>query len=174
YAQYSPVEGVPQTTIGSGAASSPAAVPGPANPQADNPKDDVFVTPQPAAQAPIVGTEEKIEYRDESGNLLNDEQVKELEGRVSFKTRYETRTRLVDQMGNEIHDGILEPDTEGVAGTIAEGENPPTSGVPETLAKEVPASVAVSDDVEKEKSVEMSDAGSARPESSAGEATTKA
>ncbi|TKA76040.1 hypothetical protein B0A49_05961 [Cryomyces minteri] len=174
YAQYSPVEGAPQTTIGSDAASSPAAVPGPANPQADNPKDDVFVTPQPAAQAPIVGTEEKIEYRDESGNLLNDEQVKELEGRVSFKTRYETRTRLVDQMGNEIHDGIWEPDTEGVAGTIAEGENPPTGGVPETRAKEVPASVAVGDDVEKEKSVERSDAGSARPESSAGEATKKA
>ena len=34
--------------------------------------------------------------------MLNDEQVKALEGKVEFKTRYETRTRVVDDAGNEV------------------------------------------------------------------------
>ncbi|KAK8070450.1 Dolichyl-phosphate-mannose--protein mannosyltransferase 1 [Apiospora hydei] len=38
----------------------------------------------------------------EDGNLLDDEQVKALEGKVEFKTRYETRTRVVDAAGNEL------------------------------------------------------------------------
>lgn len=41
--------------------------------------------------------EEKVEYRDEDGNLLDEAQVAALEGKVSFSTRYETRTRMVDQ-----------------------------------------------------------------------------
>ncbi|KAL2150052.1 hypothetical protein VTH82DRAFT_7728 [Thermothelomyces myriococcoides] len=58
--------------------------------------------------APVVGdkrlvhTEERVEYRDQDGNLLNEEQVKALEGKVEFKTRYETRTRIIDAQGNEI------------------------------------------------------------------------
>ena len=50
----------------------------------------------------VVAREEKIEYRDQDGNLLNEEQVKALEGKVEFKTRYETRTRVVDDAGNEV------------------------------------------------------------------------
>jgi dolichyl-phosphate-mannose-protein mannosyltransferase len=50
----------------------------------------------------LVHTEERVEYRDQDGNLLNEEQVKALEGKVEFKTRYETRTRVVDAQGNEI------------------------------------------------------------------------
>ncbi|KAK7946114.1 Dolichyl-phosphate-mannose--protein mannosyltransferase 1 [Apiospora aurea] len=50
----------------------------------------------------VIGREEKIEYRDQDGNLLDDEQVKALEGKVEFKTRYETRTRVVDAAGNEL------------------------------------------------------------------------
>ena len=65
-------------------------------------------------------TEEKIEYRDEEGNLLDDEQVKALEGKVSFSTRYETRTRLVDEFGREVDQG----DEPGVAGTIPDGVDP--------------------------------------------------
>lgn len=34
--------------------------------------------------------------------MLNEEQVKALEGKVEFKTRYETRTRVVDAQGNEV------------------------------------------------------------------------
>jgi dolichyl-phosphate-mannose-protein mannosyltransferase len=50
----------------------------------------------------VLSREEKVEYRDQDGNLLDPEQVKSLEGKVSFKTRYETRTRMVDAAGNEI------------------------------------------------------------------------
>ena len=57
----------------------------------------------------LLHTEEKVEYRDQDGNLLNEEQVKALEGKVEFKTRYETRTRVVDADGNEV---ILPPGAE--------------------------------------------------------------
>ncbi|KAK7973410.1 Dolichyl-phosphate-mannose--protein mannosyltransferase 1 [Apiospora saccharicola] len=50
----------------------------------------------------VIGREEKIEYRDQDGNLLDAEQVKALEGKVEFKTRYETRTRVVDAAGQEV------------------------------------------------------------------------
>lgn len=50
----------------------------------------------------LVHTEERVEYRDQDGNLLNEEQVKALEGKVEFKTRYETRTRVIDADGNEV------------------------------------------------------------------------
>ncbi|KAH6855306.1 Dolichyl-phosphate-mannose-protein mannosyltransferase-domain-containing protein [Chaetomium sp. MPI-CAGE-AT-0009] len=50
----------------------------------------------------LLHTEERVEYRDQDGNLLDEEQVKALEGKVEFKTRYETRTRVVDAQGNEI------------------------------------------------------------------------
>ncbi|KAK0633741.1 glycosyltransferase family 39 protein [Immersiella caudata] len=50
----------------------------------------------------VLSREERIEYRDQHGNLLNEEQVEALKGKVEFKTRYETRTRLVDAEGNEI------------------------------------------------------------------------
>lgn len=50
----------------------------------------------------ILSREERIEYRDQDGNLLDEEQVKALQGKVEFKTRYETRTRLVDAEGKEL------------------------------------------------------------------------
>jgi len=115
--------------------------------------------------------EERIEYRDEAGNILNEEQVKELEGKVSFSTRYETRTRLVDANGNEVYDGVAKEE-ESYAGTIAEGSNQETGGVGQDEANEQPASVNVNDDVEKEKSIEASTA-SAEPESDASAATGK-
>lgn len=65
--------------------------------------------------------EERVEYRDQDGNLLDAEQVKALEGKVEFKTRYETRTRVVDADGNEVNDAAFgnqpvappHPDVEG-------------------------------------------------------------
>lgn len=116
--------------------------------------------------------EEKIEYRDEAGNILNEEQVKELEGKVSFSTRYETRTRLVDANGNEVYDGVANAEEESYAGTIAEGSNQETGGVEQDAANEQPASVNVNEDIEKEKSIEESTT-SAEPESDAGTATGK-
>lgn len=71
------------------------------------PKDDITGAPQgrPIDQGEIVRREEHVEYRDQDGNLLNEEQVKELEGKVEFKTRYETTTRLLDQDGNVLPEG---------------------------------------------------------------------
>lgn len=120
----------------------------------------------------MLSGEEKIEYRDEAGNILNEEQVKELEGKVSFSTRYETRTRLVDANGNEVYDGVANAEEESYAGTIAEGSNQETGGVEQDAANEQPASVNVNEDIEKEKSIEESTT-SAEPESDAGTATGK-
>lgn len=50
----------------------------------------------------IISREKRVEYRDQAGNILNEEQVKSFRGKVDFKTRYETRTRLVDAQGIEI------------------------------------------------------------------------
>lgn len=100
-----------------------------------------YMTPQPAEEL-VVNREERIEYRDQDGNLLDDEQVKKLaaEGGVSFQTKYETRTRLVDQDGNEIqnYEGVA-PDHPDV-----EGQNPDTKGLPEDQASEHPAHADVS------------------------------
>lgn len=76
--------------------------------------------------ANIVHSEERIEYRDQDGNLLNEEQVKALEGKVEFHTRYETRTKLLDVDGNEIlQSGV--PET--VAGPLVDAVNPETVNV---------------------------------------------
>lgn len=65
--------------------------------------DSAVVSDQaPDADMRILSKEEKIEYRDQDGNLLDPEQVKSLEGKVEFRTRYETKTRLVDEYGAEI------------------------------------------------------------------------
>jgi len=70
--------------------------------QAQKPAAEVSAAvPVPDGQK-IIAREEKVEYRDQNGNLLNEEQVKALEGKVEFKTRYETRTRVIDAAGNEV------------------------------------------------------------------------
>lgn len=96
--------------------------------------------------------EEKVEYRDENGNLLNEEQVAALAGKVSFSTRYETRTRLVDQMGQEIEDGLLQGEDEGAA--KPEAVEPGTgrdAGQPDV---KTPARNQAGEDVAKEKMVQ--------------------
>lgn len=96
-----------------------------------------------------------------------------MEGKVSFSTRYETRTRVVDEAGNEIYEGIVEGDEAGVAGTYAEGRNPDTQDpLGENEANTVPPQVGVNDDLAKEKSVEESVA-VPEPESDASKATGK-
>ncbi|KXJ89405.1 Dolichyl-phosphate-mannose-protein mannosyltransferase-domain-containing protein [Microdochium bolleyi] len=50
----------------------------------------------------VMKREESVEYRDQDGNLLNEEQVKALAGKVEFRTKYETRTRVLDAAGNQI------------------------------------------------------------------------
>lgn len=118
----------------------------------------------------VVSREEKVEYRDQDGNLLDPEQVKSLEGKVSFKTRYETRTRMVDAQGNE----IAQPEDAGVAPPHpdVEGADRETVGIPEpdmqgkpVVQKEVKA------DESKEESVAKSNASAAKPASDGNEAT---
>ena len=117
----------------------------------------------------IVSKEEKVEYRDQDGNLLDSEQVKALEGKVSFKTRYETRTRLVDAAGNE-----LQPDSAGVAPPHPDVDNvdQETVDVPEPAAKDGPASQRdVTADEKKEESIENAKQSVAKPASEGNEAT---
>lgn len=130
---------------------------GPAPPVADDPKADVHFTPGdgvnpnqaaaghitpggPVMQNDGTITEERVEYRDEDGNLLDEEQVRALEGQVSFSTRYETRTRVIDEYGNEVDGepfaehypeggegaGQGRDDQELFAGTRADGPDPVT------------------------------------------------
>ena len=121
--------------------------------------------------------EEKIEYRDENGNLLDEEQVRAMEGKVSFSTRYETRTRLVDEDGNEVYDGLVGEEEgmgEGVQGTKAEGVDQETKGeVGEGEASTRPGVPSgVGEDVEKERLVEEATA-TASPEGEVGKETGK-
>lgn len=83
--------------------------------EAGEPKEAISGAPK--AEPRVVSKEEKVEYRDQNGNLLDPEQVAALEGKVEFQTKYETRTRLIDEAGNEIEEGVVappHPDVEGV------------------------------------------------------------
>lgn len=138
------------------------------------------VTPQPAAES-IIHKEEKVEFRDQNGNLLNEEQVSSLEGKVSFKTRYETRTRIIDAEGKEVDD--VGAGAAGVPGAVegaAEGgiapPHPDAERQPGTLPevdddkKEFPATASPEEDIGKEKSVEAKEV-KAKPASEGGKAT---
>ncbi|KAF4471401.1 dolichyl-phosphate-mannose- mannosyltransferase [Fusarium albosuccineum] len=113
--------------------------------------------PQPAVEHRVVAKEEKVEYRDQDGNLLDPEEVKALEGKVEFKTKYETKTRVVDENGNEVEEpeggwpadmdaGVAppHPDVEGVdSETVKSKAQEPVAAAP-------PQDVAASKDGEKE------------------------
>lgn len=116
-----------------------------------------------------------MEYRDEEGNLLDEAQVAALEGKVSFSTRYETRTRMIDQYGNEVQDGeFVEKGEDVEAGTRADGVDPETSGRLDVGdAKTEPAAAgAVEADLEKERSVAEAKA-TAEAEGELGRETSK-
>jgi dolichyl-phosphate-mannose-protein mannosyltransferase len=117
----------------------------------------------------VIGQEEKVEYRDQDGNMLDEAQVQALlaEGKASFSTKYETRTRLVDEDGNlvdeqssEINPPVVAPDHPDV-----EGQNPSTKGVPEEQANKSPPEARAGG------SVKEVDDGKAKPASDASAAT---
>jgi dolichyl-phosphate-mannose-protein mannosyltransferase len=118
------------------------------------------VTPKKPEEGNIIGREEKIEYRDQNGNLLGEEAVAALlkEGRAKFETKYETRTRVVDDQGNEIPP--VAPDHPDV-----QGQNPDTKGIPEEKASQPAAAQAEPESSEGERKNE------AQPASDANEAT---
>jgi dolichyl-phosphate-mannose-protein mannosyltransferase len=97
----------------------------------------------------VVSREEKVEYRDQDGNLLDPEEVKKMAGKVSFKTRYETRTRMVDQYGNEVYhqdappvEKVEEQQPVAPPHPDVEGSDPETVGEPEVESVAAPASQA--------------------------------
>lgn len=107
----------------------------------------------------VLSREEKIEYRDQDGNLLDKEQVEALalEGKVEFKTKYETRTRVIDADGKEV---ILPPDEQAEQAEPAGGEaappHPDVEGANQETKKvpiddqDVPKEASPSKDGEKE------------------------
>jgi dolichyl-phosphate-mannose-protein mannosyltransferase len=135
--------------------------------QQQQPLGEANVTPQPEVpEDGFVTKEEQVEYRDQDGNILDLDQVKELEGKVSFKTRYETRTRLVDAYGNEIVESVVPP--------LPEAVNPETVQADVENDREEPSeNTAVEADEAKEESVEenKSRTGEAKPASEGNVAT---
>lgn len=129
-----------------------------------------MVTPQASVDQASIHREEKVEYRDQDGNILNEEQVAELDGKVSFQTRYETRMRVLDANGIEIEDSAA-----GLAGTAppppADLEPETAADVPEDDGREYPATASPEDDLNKEKSVKKNYDAAARPASEAKDAT---
>ena len=115
--------------------------------------------------------EEKIEYRDQDGNLLDEKQVSDLEGKVSFSTRYETRTRIINEEGKEIGEGV--PGAEGFAPPHPDVERQPETQQGESGdGKKEPATASVEDDVKKEKKLGKEN-GVPKPASERDEATGK-
>ena len=125
----------------------------------------------------VLGREQKVEYRDQDGNMLDEEQVKSLEGKVEFHTRYETRTRTLDIDGNPIPEAGGSPEGVAPPHPDVEGNNPETVGVKEddsAARKEKPATQSeIKGDVGKEKAIDGAQGGEARPASEGNEATKK-
>ncbi len=96
--------------------------------------------PPPPGQR-VIAREERVEYRDQDGNILNEEQVKALEGKVEFKTRYETRTRVVDADGNE----VPVPEGAEIKGAVAP-PHPDVEGVDSSTKQQKKDSALVADE----------------------------
>lgn len=111
----------------------------------------------------IRGTQARVEYRDQQGNILDEAVVESLrkEGKVSFETKHETRTRLEHGHIVDVVDGKVAPPHPDV-----EGQNPETQEKPEEIAEDSPAAAAsAGSSVEEPKSPE------AKPASEGNEAT---
>ena len=86
---------------------------------------------------------------------------------MSFQTRYETKTRVVDAEGNEVDESSM-----GTAPPHPADQEPETAAdQPENDGREYPATVSPEDDLSKEKSVRKNDDGKPRPASEAKDAT---
>ncbi|OJD16883.1 hypothetical protein AJ78_02980 [Emergomyces pasteurianus Ep9510] len=125
---------------------------------------DAMVTPEQMLSHTNL---DSVVYRDQDGNILDEEQVAllEKEGNVSFETRYETKTRIVDAQGREVGGEELAPRHPDV-----EGQNPETAGKAGGAGEvqaDKPASIPGD-----EKSVERNE-GMPKPASEGNEATKK-
>lgn len=181
YDQYTTEGIIPYTTSAAVPVSAAPEKPAPPVQQEQKQPEEVVSekpqvsVPVQADELPVVSKEERIEFRDENGRVLDEAEVKALEGKVSFKTRYETRTRIVDSAGNELHESLVdarEAEEQGVAPPHpdVEGRNPETKEGKEAEASELPPTVEAKEDENKEKSVEQQ-AKSPKPASEAKAAT---
>ena len=145
----------------------------PSSAQTATPQENV--TPQAAVENAQYKKEEKIEYRDQDGNLLDEEQVEALKGKVSFNTKYETRTRVVDEKGNEIEEGPAGGVEGGFAPPHPDVERLPSTGKDDQDddGREYPATASPEDDLGKEKSVEGGAKGKPKPGSEGNQATVR-
>lgn len=102
-----------------------------------------------------------------------------MQGKVSFSTRYETRTRLVDEDGREIFNEVVGEggevpvgeQEEPHVGTSAEGVEFATMEKGQNEASKLPPSVGVERDVKMEKDRVDGAGGGAEPESEVGKET---
>lgn len=176
YEQYSanPSPAVQQTSVRPAVAQAPPVAAGdaqkPLGGQDAAAAAGVSDAPPPPGQR-IISREERVEYRDQDGNVLDAEQVKALEGKVEFKTRYETRTRLIDLAGNEIPN----PDEPKGNANGAVGVAPPhpdVEGVDKSTVEAVGAAADAPKSADKSRDGEFeAEQSRARPASEGNEAT---
>ncbi|GKT66618.1 dolichyl-phosphate-mannose-protein mannosyltransferase [Colletotrichum tofieldiae] len=181
YSQYTPL--LTRKSSASGATPTPAKSEAPIAPMGgqvgqipihDAPKEQSEEAATSGAPGQkVLSREEKIEYRDQDGNLLDEEQVKALEGKVEFKTKYETRTRVVDASGNEVQmpeGGWPQELGQDQGGNVAP-PHPDVQGVdPETKAKADDSAVPkVAESVQGQKEAEQK---KAKPASDGGKEAT--
>lgn len=112
-----------------------------AAPQEQEEAPEANVTPK--AHKP--GTKARVEYRDQNGNLLDEEFVNQLakEGKVQFETRHETQTRLEHAHEVDMVDGkVAPPAPPAPPHPDVEGQNPETVGKEPPVVEDGPASAA--------------------------------
>ena len=115
----------------------------------------------------LIKLDGSVEYRDDKGNLIDENKAKEFEGKGSLTTRTETKTAKLGADGHIINpvgqdESVAPPHPDADSGT---------KGVPEKDAQKSPPNVSPGDDIQKEQSVEKAKADSAKPASEANEAT---
>lgn len=121
---------------------------------------------QAAVTSPkLAGTMARVEYRDQNGNILDENLVASLraDGKVKFETRWEPNSRLENAHEIPIVDGQLAP--QAPPHPDVEGQNPETNGEP--VPPESPASVVEGN----ERSAEVDSSPEAKPASELYEAT---
>lgn len=99
-------------------------------------------------EQPAVKGADKVEFRDQHGNLLDPEQVKELEEQdIKFQTKVETKTQIVDEAGEIIEMRAGESAGVHPPHPDVEGRNPNTAGKGGNEANEAPPKVGADADV---------------------------
>ncbi|KAJ5335334.1 hypothetical protein N7452_007737 [Penicillium brevicompactum] len=150
---------VPTTAAQAPPQAPPAQEPVPAGESAE-------VSDPAAVTAPkIQGSMARVEYRDQNGQVLDENLVASLraEGKVKFETRYDAGHKMENAHEVPIVDGQLAPPHPDV-----QGQNPETGSAPEdSVPPESPASVVEGNERSVEKPISME----AKPASEGNDAT---